>query len=166
MVAVPAPAPLIRPMAQDDLIGVLAQERAGYGYPWSRRIFEDCLRVGYCCLVAEVEQRVAGHGIMMSTAGEAHILNICVATTWRRCGIARQLLEALLDVAVRAGADTAFLEVRPSNPGAVVLYERAGFHEVARRPDYYPASFGREEAIVMARGLAPTESDGSASQTL
>ncbi|MFW5969376.1 MAG: ribosomal protein S18-alanine N-acetyltransferase [Halofilum sp. (in: g-proteobacteria)] len=158
MAAVVDPTFTIRPMHEADLAGVLAVERGGYPYPWSQRIFEDCLRVGYCCLVADSGGRIDGHGIMMARAGEAHILNICVDPGMRRSGIASALLAQLLEVAVTANADCAFLEVRPSNHGAIALYQGAGFHEVGRRPGYYPAAFGREDALVMARGLdAPDE---------
>jgi ribosomal-protein-alanine N-acetyltransferase len=33
------------------------------------------------------------------------------------------------------------------------MYERAGFNEIGRRPNYYPAKRGREDAIVMAMEL-------------
>ena len=46
-----------------------------------------------------------------------------------------------------------FLEVRPSNPQAIVLYHSEGFNEIGRRPRYYPAMQGREDALVMAMEL-------------
>lgn len=153
MVAVLQSRLTIRPMQTDDLVGVLAVERDSYGYPWSRRIFEDCMQVGYCCLVAETDGVIQAHAIMLARAEEAHLLNLCVGPDHRRQGIAARLLEELLAVARRANARTMFLEVRPSNTGAIDLYERAGFHEVGHRPDYYPAPFGREDALVMAREL-------------
>jgi ribosomal-protein-alanine N-acetyltransferase len=47
-----------------------------------------------------------------------------------------------------------FLEVRPSNPLAKALYESVGFVEIGRRPRYYPARDGREDAVVMVLELA------------
>ena len=38
---------------------------------------------------------------------------------------------------------------------AIALYERNGFNEIGRRPRYYPAPGGREDAIVMAMELLP-----------
>ena len=144
-----------RPMVAEDLVSVVGVEQACYPYPWSRGIFEDCLRVGYCCLVVEgAAEGICAHGIMMVRAREAHALNLCVAPAARRRGIARALLAELLDVAARMNAQSAFLEVRPSNTGAVALYHEAGFHVIGQRPDYYPAPFGREDALVMARDLA------------
>jgi len=154
MVAVVKPPYQFRPMVHGDLVAVIGNEKASYPFPWSRSIFEDCLRVGYCCLVAETGEGVAGHGIMMVRAGEAHILNLCVGPAFRRRGIARALLHELLDVARRLVASSAFLEVRPSNHGAVHLYADTGFHVIGQRPGYYPAAFGREDALVMARDLS------------
>lgn len=48
------------------------------------------------------------------------------------------------------GAQRVFLEVRPSNPHAIALYHDEGFNEIGRRPRYYLAMQGREDAIVMA----------------
>jgi len=50
-----------------------------------------------------------------------------------------------------------YLEVRPSNPAAIALYHSEGFNEIGRRPRYYPAKDGREDAIVMAIELLPEE---------
>ncbi|MGH8513826.1 MAG: ribosomal protein S18-alanine N-acetyltransferase, partial [Gammaproteobacteria bacterium] len=51
------------------------------------------------------------------------------------------------------GAETMFLEVRPSNRRAQQLYARAGFKEIGLRPDYYPAHEGREDALTLALPL-------------
>jgi ribosomal-protein-alanine N-acetyltransferase len=59
-------------------------------------------------------------------------------------------MKRLLDIARWNGAERVFLEVRPSNPNAQTLYESMGFREIGRRPRYYPAHNGREDAIVMA----------------
>ena len=97
-----------------------------------------------------------GYGVMQIAVDEAHILNLCIDREFSRRGYARQLLERLLDLAVKAGAKEAFLEARPSVPRAITLYERAGFNEVGRRKAYYESADGREDAIVMAKtiGLA------------
>ncbi|MNI99499.1 ribosomal-protein-alanine N-acetyltransferase [compost metagenome] len=50
-----------------------------------------------------------------------------------------------------------FLEVRPSNTPALALYHSEGFNEIGRRPRYYPAAQGREDALVMAIELVDGE---------
>jgi ribosomal-protein-alanine N-acetyltransferase len=68
--------------------------------------------------------------------------------------LGRHLLGRLLDVTRWSGAQHVFLEVRPSNPLAKALYESVGFREIGRRPRYYPAKDGREDAIVMELDIA------------
>jgi ribosomal-protein-alanine N-acetyltransferase len=45
------------------------------------------------------------------------------------------------------------LEVRISNTQAIAFYRHVDFAEIGRRRGYYPASAGREDAIVMAKTL-------------
>lgn len=152
--AATAVAPQLRPMADTDLDTVAALEERSYPFPWTRGIFADCLRVGYSCWVLEAAEGVIGYAILSVAAGEAHILNICVAPTLQRQGHGAVLLERLMNVARYHQAQRVFLEVRPSNHGAIAMYRRRGFEEVGRRPNYYPDFGGqREDAIVMARKL-------------
>jgi ribosomal-protein-alanine N-acetyltransferase len=67
------------------------------------------------------------------------------------------LLRALVGAARNLGAQRVFLEVRPSNPNAIALYHKEGFNEIGRRPRYYPARDGREDALVMAMELVPDD---------
>ena len=142
-----------RPMRDDDLAAVLAVECESYEFPWSRGIFEDCLRVGYVCWVGEIESSVMAHGIMSVAVGECHIFNLCVHPDHQRYGHGRRLLRHLLSLALDHGAETAFLEVRASNTGARALYASEGFCEIGTRRRYYPARDGREDATVLARQL-------------
>jgi len=143
----------IRPMMACDLEQVMHIELAMYPFPWTRRIFEDCLRVGYRCHVGEIEGNLAGYGVMSSGAGEAHVLNLCVAEKFQRRGLAREILSLLLDEADKLEVRDVFLEARPSNIGAITLYEQMGFNQVGLRKDYYPAVDGREDAIIFAASL-------------
>lgn len=143
-----------RVMIDSDLSTVHANEIASYEYPWSEGIFRDCLRVGYVCRVLELAGRVIGHGIVSAGAGEAHLLNLCVHPDFRCRGIGRQLLLHLLEQARSLGAQAMFLEVRPSNPGAIRLYQSLGFDFVGMRRGYYQAANGREDACVLRRHLS------------
>ena len=144
----------MRLMRMDDLDAVAAMEQASYDFPWTRGIFADCLKAGHPCWVLCIGEEVAGYGILSVGAGEAHVLNICIADAYRGRGLGRHLLGRLLDVSRWSGAQRVFLEVRPSNPLAKDLYESVGFCEIGRRPRYYPAKDGREDAIVMALDIA------------
>ena len=140
-------------MTMRDLEQVMRIELAMYPFPWTQRIFEDCLRVGYHCRVGEVDGVFAGYGVMSTGANEAHILNLCVAEEFQRRGLAREILGFLLDEADTLEVRDVFLEVRPSNTGAIALYEQMGFNRVGLRKDYYPTANGHEDAIIYAASL-------------
>jgi len=141
-------------MRASDVQTVAELERASYEYPWTEGIFRDCLRVGYHCVVVESESgTLQGYAIMSVVADEAHLLNLCVSPDCRRCGLGREMLKQLLEAASLAGARRMFLEVRPSNVAALALYASEGFVEIGRRPRYYRAREGREDAVVLARDL-------------
>jgi [ribosomal protein S18]-alanine N-acetyltransferase len=142
-------------MHELDVPVIVAIERAAYQFPWSEGIFRDCLRVGYVCRVVDVGGDMAGYGIMSVGAGEAHILNVCIGDSYRGRGLARKVLEYLLDRARAAGMYEAYLEVRPSNTTAAHLYRSMGFEQVGIRRGYYQATVGREDAAVLRRVLLP-----------
>ena len=143
----------LRPMRESDLAAVAAVESEAYQFPWTQGIFRDCLRIGYCCWVCTHGGRVIGHGIMSVAVGESHILNVCVHPEAQRQGVGRALMDRLLALARNRHADTAFLEVRPSNGRALALYRSMGFCQVGVRRAYYPAGSGREDALILAIAL-------------
>ena len=49
------------------------------------------------------------------------------------------------------GARTVFLEVDEHNKPAIRLYDRAGFHEISRRPNYYPGAGAKAAAALVLR---------------
>lgn len=146
--------PLIRRLAPDDVDRILSIEQAAYPFPWSRGIFVDCLRVGYACFGLQLGKDLAGYTIFNWAAGEAHLLNLCIHPDWQHKGFGSLLLEYAINYVARLENAAMFLEVRASNPKAVSLYENRGFILVGRRPSYYQASEGREDAIVMRLELS------------
>ncbi len=144
-------------MKQADIDAVAAIENRAYVFPWTPGIFRDCLRAGHQCWVLEAGTQLLGYGVLSAAAGEAHILNICIAPEYQGRGHGRRLLRRLIDLARWHKAQQVFLEVRPSNPAAIALYRDEGFNEIGQRPNYYPAAKGREDAIVMALELLPPD---------
>ena len=156
-VEVAASAPTLRPMRDADLDEVMRIEVRAYPFPWTRGIFRDCLHANYPMWVQERAGCMVGYGVLSIAADEAHVLNLCTSPDHEGEGLGRRMLQALLRIARGHGAQRVFLEVRPSNPRAIALYERNGFNEIGRRPRYYPAHDGREDAIVMAMELLPDD---------
>ena len=144
----------LRPMRESDLHAIMEVEVRAYPFPWTLGIFRDCLRAGYPMWVQERAGGIVGYGVLSIAADEAHVLNLCTAPGSEGQGLGQRMLQALLRIARGHGARRVFLEVRPSNPRAIALYDRSGFNEIGRRPRYYPAANnGREDAIVMAMEL-------------
>lgn len=141
--------PPIRPMSLMDLDAVMSIEGEIYPFPWTRGNFGDSIISGYHCRVLEQAGCLVGYGVMMIGAGEAHMLNLSIAATWQQRGWGGMLLQHFIGLAREHHAQRMFLEVRRSNPGAVRLYQRAGFSQIGIRKDYYPAMNGREDAVVM-----------------
>ncbi|RMD68263.1 MAG: ribosomal-protein-alanine N-acetyltransferase [Gammaproteobacteria bacterium] len=149
----PLPAYLFSDMEEEDLPQVLAIDAEAYEFPWSRRIFLDCLEAGYHCRVFKQWQTILAYGVMSVAASEAHILNLCVRPAYQRRGLGRRMLAHLLDIARREGAEIVLLEARISNKVAIHLYTRMGFREVGMRKNYYPSRGGREDAVVLMRSF-------------
>lgn len=143
----------VRPMSENDLPRIHRIELASYDYPWTLGNFADSLRAGYCMWVREAEGEVIGYYALMVAAGEAHLLNLTIAPSWRRHGLGRELLDHCLQRTCDYRAEGLFLEVRASNHAAIGLYRSSGFVDLAVRRGYYPARAGREDALIMKREL-------------
>jgi ribosomal-protein-alanine N-acetyltransferase len=144
----------LRPLNLADLDAVMTIEQRAYPFPWTKGIFRDCLRVGYCCWCYERDGCLEGYGVMSVAAGESHILNLTVRPESQRQGLGRKLINHFLQLARRHDADVVMLEVRPSNQAAIGLYQKCGFNEIGIRRNYYPAEHGREDALLLALSLA------------
>ena len=143
----------LRKMNRSDLTQVVAIEKMCYAFPWGEDIFRDCLNMRYQCWVCELGDDVLGYGIMSMAVGDAHILNLCVSPKEQKQGIGRKILEHLISIAKKE-AEQMFLEVRPSNLGAIALYDSVGFNEIGLRKGYYPAeNGGREDGLMFALEL-------------
>jgi ribosomal-protein-alanine N-acetyltransferase len=133
-----------------DINSVMQIEVSVYQFPWTKAILADCLRVGYDCWVVIEKERIIGHGVISVAAGESHILNLAISPDRQGQGIGRQLLTHLMNTARIKSAQMMLLEVRPSNKAAIHIYESTGFNEIGCRKAYYPASKGREDALLFA----------------
>ncbi|MCM2548244.1 ribosomal protein S18-alanine N-acetyltransferase [Burkholderia glumae] len=145
----------LAPMTDADLDEVVAIEKVAYEFPWSRGNFEDSLRNGYfgVCM-RHVTGTLLGYCVLMPVVDEMHLLNLCVAPVTQRSGCGLALLREAVRLTRAERLVGVLLEVRPSNPRAIELYERFGFETIGRRKHYYPAKHRmREDAIVMRLSL-------------
>jgi len=145
--------PSFRPMATQDLTAVAMVEADAYPFPWTLGNFRDSLNAGYSCWVFEQGDDLIGYGVVMVAVGEAHLLNLVISPRWQRRGMGRRLLQHMIRVSREHHAKYMFLEVRPSNIAGQRLYRDVGFREIGLRRNYYPATHGREDAIIMGLDL-------------
>ncbi len=140
----------IRPMIQGDVGEVLAIDRAVFSVPWSEDSFRKYLeRPEAVFLVAEDQGRIIGYGSVLVAADQGDIANVAVRREYRRQGVGRELVGALIRRAGERGAESLFLEVRESNAAAIALYRGLDFLPVGRRKKYYHDPL--EDAVIMCR---------------
>lgn len=134
-------------LTEADLPAVMELERLASGWPWTEAGFLSEFRKSFTvCFGVKVGALLVAHCFFWLLEPEIHLLNLAVRPEYRRLGLARGLMAAMLDCGRGAGADTVFLEVRASNRPALSLYESLGFEAASRRPDYYEDG---EDALLM-----------------
>jgi len=153
----------IRRMRSEDVDGVMLIEERVMEFPWTHNIFSDCIKVGYGCWVITDSDTVVdinkdtpeiiGYGLLSMAANEAHILNFCIKPERQNQGLGKSLMQHLIGQAKLLNAKSVYLEVRLSNNIAYDLYIKLGFKVIGNRKDYYPATNGREDAIVLERSV-------------
>jgi ribosomal-protein-alanine N-acetyltransferase len=143
-------APLeIRRLTYADLPQVIAIERRAFPTPWSLAMFVlELSKPAGWCLAATRGERLVGYCVCSRYDTVWHVMNVAVDPAERRQGIADRLLQELFGhVADPLARYT--LEVRPSNTGAIALYERHGFVVAGRRRRYYQDN--GEDALILWR---------------
>lgn len=145
----------IRPLVPEDLAEVLDIERQGYSHPWTEGVFLDCFKSTYRLWGACLGESLVGYVVVAYILDEAHLMNLCVHPNARGHGAGRLLLRHLIAEALGESMNQVLLEVRMSNNVASKLYRKEGFEEIGRRPGYYPAPSGWEDARVMSLLLHP-----------
>lgn len=156
------------PMTVVDLDEVLLIESISHLHPWTIGNFSDSLAAGhwaYCVrpqAIDSVEDSFLNSKILWAycvlfpAVDELHLLNITVSPKLRRFGIGARMMGAIERVAAEQSMPRIILEVRPSNIGALRLYESLGYEQIGLRKNYYPAepdSGSREDALVMAKSI-------------
>ena len=140
----------VRALAPADLPRVDELEHKLFADPWPRSSFLDALADPRAvCLVAERGGSVAGYLVATVLPPIAELQNLGTAPEQQRAGVARALVDSLLDTCRARGARELALEVRVSNAAAQALYRTHGFRLVGLRRGYYRRP--EEDALLMAR---------------
>ncbi len=156
-------------LTRDDLVEVLAIEKAQFDDPWSLRMLREELDDRTRRYTkAMVGPKLVGYLGVMVIDAEAHVNTIATLPGEEGHGVATALLLEGIRTVVAAGVRDLTLEVASRNLRAQRLYERFGFAPVGVRRGYYQRS--GDDAVVMwvrdahapsfAARLAAIEGDG------
>lgn len=125
-------------------------EKLCFSAPWSENAIRGELTNPLSLWIVAVDgDAVAGYIGSQSVMGEADMMNVAVATAYRRQGIAESLVSLLVKKLTANGVSSLTLEVRSSNEPAIALYEKLGFFQVGRRPNYYTKP--KEDALILRK---------------
>ena len=134
-------------MNESHVCAVAELEKQNFSEPWSENSVRGELTNALALwLVALDGDEVVGYVGSQTVLGEADMMNIAVAHSHRRQGIARLLVEELIR---QLDASMLTLEVRASNAGAIALYESLDFKQVGLRKNYYRKP--KEDALILRK---------------
>ena len=137
-------------MTAAHVSSVAELEKVCFSAPWSENSVASELNNPLALwLVAVENDRLAGYIGSQSVMGESDMMNVAVAPEHRRRGVGEALVSALAEVLKEQGNESLALEVRASNMPAIALYEKLGFAQVGRRPNYYRNP--KEDALILRK---------------
>ena len=129
---------------------VAALEKMSFCDPWSENSVASELENPLSRWLVAVEgEQVLGYVGSQTVLDESDMMNLAVDPAFRRRGIARALVLALIEELRKMGSRQLTLEVRVSNESAQALYAQLGFERVGRRKNYYLNP--REDALILRK---------------
>ena len=139
-------------MNTDHVASVAQLEKLCFSDPWSEKsIASELTNKLALWLVAEEDGKVAGYIGSQTVPDESDMMNVAVHPDCRRRGIAEALVNALCKALKERGSVSLTLEVRASNDPAKALYDKLGFEQAGRRPNYYRNP--KEDALILKKML-------------
>ena len=139
----------IRAANEKDVQIIAAMDKVCFSLPWSEESFYEEITRNKTAryMIAEVAGKIVGYAGVWLILDEGHITNIAVHPDFRRKGIGKALISALISVSYEEGVMKFTLEVRASNTEAISLYKCLNFIECGVRKKYYEDD--GEDAVIM-----------------
>ena len=142
-------------MESAHIDGLVKVEEECFNSGFARQTFERELENKIAIYVVALDgDDIIGYAGLWDICGEADIMHVGVLKERRRCGIAFEMLKALIELCKQRGVFAVNLEVRKSNDAAQRLYEKLNFERVGLRKNYYD---GKEDAVLMKLELEKEE---------
>ena len=137
-------------MTEDHVPSVAELEKVCFSDPWSEKsVGEELTNPLSLWLVAMEGETLAGYVGSQTVMGESDMMNVAVSPHFRRNGIGEKLILSLVEALKQKESHCLTLEVRASNAPAIGLYQKLGFTQAGRRPNYYRNP--REDALILRK---------------
>jgi ribosomal-protein-alanine N-acetyltransferase len=129
----------LTPMRRRDIPEVMRIEHLCFSDPWEQAAFERETTNSFSrsLLARDATGQLLGYTIYWIAGPEYHVLNVATDPAARRTGVARRMMDHVLNEARREHADFVALEVRTGNVAAKKLYVDLGFRIIGTRRHYY-----------------------------
>ena len=137
-------------MDSSHIKGVYELSKICFSIPWSLDSISNEVENPLAKYVIAQDlstEEIIGYAGMWIVAGEGDITNIAVNPSYRKQGIASNILKKLFEVCKENNCSDITLEVRVSNIPAQNLYKKFNFKEEGIRKKYY--SDNGEDAMIM-----------------
>ena len=136
-------------MEREHIKEIAKLEKICFSAPWSEDFILEAYKNGTRFFVAVENGRVIGYIGISCILDEGYIANIAVYPNARKKGVGTALLERVFSLARDEGLSFVSLEVRVSNTTAISLYEKLGFKQEGRRPNFYREP--DEDALILTK---------------
>jgi len=145
----------VRAAVPGDAAAIAMLERESFPHPWTElQVLGELTHPAPFCWVASTSGAdgapLAGYALFRRVLDEAELLRLAVAVSLRRRGLAEALVERGIAELRAHDCETAFLEVREDNAGAIGFYEATAWTLAGRRRRYYPDG---TDALLYRRSL-------------
>ena len=146
----------IEAIRQSDLPAIAALHACCFDEPWRIELIGRIARApGGIGFLWRHEGEAQGFVLCQTNGARGEVLSLGVAPPVRQQGIARALMNAVIEAVGRRGLDVLYLEVAEDNDAARRLYGALGFAQVGRRPGYYARPGNRVvDALTLSRQIA------------
>ena len=156
MFAKEPPAIVLNEVKASDAATLSAIHRDSFIVGWDEKAVTELFTgEGTVAWVTGLAQLPMGMLVARALADEYEIITMAVLPEWRGRGLAKLLLNHVINAAQQKKSKAIFLEVAEDNKPAQDFYQQAGFSVMNRRKDYYrrPGNI-YIDALVMRKELA------------
>ena len=137
-----------RATALDAALLAQLENRQRYCARWGEKGWKEEIiqPAGFVWCAETDEGQVVAFCALRMAAGFGEVLNVAVAPSYCRKGIASTLLRKAMDDVRSQGAQQLTLEVNEHNQAAFALYAKLGFKKAGRRKQFYN---NQDDALIM-----------------